>query len=477
VKRLDENPRLPIELDATSNGEFAPVPLPPAARLANAIARERAERNARRLSLPRRRFLVSACGAATSLLAMNEAFARAGRTGGRYELPPESALEPQLAEARLAGREFVFDVQGHHVAPERPWRRRSPFWERTVRGFPFADCGLPDEIECFSARRFVKEVFVDSDTAIAVLSFVPEPDREAAPLWIEEAAATRALVESLHGTGRLLLHGAVHPNFPGELERMQELAGRWRVSAWKTYTQYGPGGRGYRLDDERVGVPFIERARALGVRVICVHKGFPLPGMQDPFSLCDDIGPAAKRFPDVHFIVYHSGFETATPEGPYDPLRARGIDSLVRTLEKNGIAPGSNVYAELGSTWRFLMRDPTQAAHALGKLLRAVGEDNVLWGTDSIWYGSPQDQIQAFRAFQIAEALRERHGYPLLTPRLREKIFGWNATKPYGIPAADARRHAQQARSKPAAIERDPSFETYGPRTRREFLALLRLGG
>ncbi|MFU8820929.1 MAG: hypothetical protein ACNA8G_05165 [Gammaproteobacteria bacterium] len=56
------------------------------------------------------------------------------------------------------------------------------------------------------------------------------------------------------------------------------------------------------------------------------------------------------------------------------------------------------MYAELGSTWRFLMRDPDSAAHALGKLFRYVGEDNVLWGTDSICYGSPQDQIQTGRA-------------------------------------------------------------------------------
>ena len=477
MSRDAENLRLPIKLDTTSNGEFAPVPLPPWCIQARALARQRAERHARRLALSRRRFLLSACGAASTLLAMNQAFARAGRGGGFYELPPESALEPALAEARLGGSELIFDIQGHHVAPERPWRDRSPVWARAVRSFPFADCGLPDEIDCFSAHRFVKEVFVDSDTAMAVLSFVPEPDRDAAPLRIEEAAATRALVESMHGSGRLLLHGPVHPNVPGELDRMEELAERWRVSAWKTYTQYGPRGQGYRLDDERFGLPFVEKARALGIRRICVHKGFPLPGMQDAFSLCDDVGPAAKRFPDVAFIIYHSGFETATEEGPYDPGRRRGVDSLVRSLEENGIAPGSNVYAELGSTWRFLMRDPTQAAHALGKLLRAVGEDNVLWGTDSIWYGSPQDQIQAFRTFQIAEELRERHGYPELTPRIREKIFGANGMRVYGVAPEDAQRVARRAATRPDVETRDPSFQTYGPRTRREFLELLRRGG
>jgi hypothetical protein len=191
---------------------------------------------------------------------------------------------------------------------------------------------------------------------------------------------------------------------------------------------------------------------------------------------CDDVGRAARRFPDVTFIVYHSGYETGTEERAYDPdARRGGIDSLVRSLRENDVAPGSNVYAELGSTWRYLMRDPEQAAHALGKLLLAVGEDNVLWGTDSIWYGSPQDQIQAFRAFQIAERLREAHGYPELTPRLRAKILGLNATKPYGIPRE--RIAKRSVRRLVDARERDPGFETYGPRTRREFLRFRALTG
>ena len=182
---------------------------------------------------------------------------------------------------------------------------------------------------------------------------------------------------------------------------MDELAQRWKVAAWKTYTQYGPGGRGFFLSDPP-GIAMIERARKLGIKVVCVHKGIPFGPKSYEHSLCDDIGVVAKAFPDVKFLVYHSGFVPGQAEGPRDPARNEGVDSLVNSLAKNGVGPGANVYAELGSTWRFLMRDPTSAAHALGKLVKAVGEDNVLWGTDSIWYGSPQDQIEAFRAFQIA---------------------------------------------------------------------------
>jgi hypothetical protein len=362
------------------------------------------------------------------------------------------------------------------VAPDRPWRTISPFWERTISRFPFADCGLPDAVECFSARRFVKEIFLDSDTDLAVLSFVPEPDLDAAPLRIEEAAATRELVAALDGSHRLLLHGPVHPGFDGELERMDELAERWGVSAWKTYTQYGPNGRGFWLDDEATGIPFLEKARALGVRVVCVHKGLPLPNMTRAHSRCDDVGRVARRYPDLSFIVYHSGYLGRVEEKAYDPDgRGLGIDSLVRSLRENGVAPGSNVYAELGSTWRFLMRDPEEAAHALGKLLLAVGPRNVLWGTDSIWYGSPQDQIQAFRSFQISERLREAHGYPEITPALRAGILGRNAMVPYRIPEAMARKRSP--RRLVDAAERDPGFETFGPRTRREFLRYRALAG
>ena len=143
----------------------------------------------------------------------------------------------------------------------------------------------------------------------------------------------------------------------------------------------------------------------------------------------------------------------------------------------NEVEPNSNVYAELGSTWRFLMRDPDQAAHGLGKLLKYVGERNVLWGTDSIWYGSPQDQIQAFRSFQISEALRDKHGYPELTPALKQAVFGLNAAVPYRIGAEEVQRRAGHGRidrlRENYRAERDPSFQTYGPRTRREFLNLL----
>ncbi len=260
-------------------------------------------------------------------------------------------------------------------------------------------------------------MFLNSDTDMAVLTFTPT-GYEDMPLTQEEAEATKELTEALEGTHRLLVHGRVVPNLPGDVERMPELAEKWKIAAWKTYTQADPQGQtGWWLDDEEYGAKLIAMARKTGVRTICIHKGLPLP---TPFMTktnrkyggCGDVGKAARQNPDINFVIYHSGYDLQHRDGPFVPgSHELGIDSLVQSLIDNGVKPNSNVYAELGTTWRYLMRDPTEAAHALGKLFRYVGENNVLWGTDSIWYGSPQDQIQAFRSFQIAPELREKHGY------------------------------------------------------------------
>src|SRR5688500_3797859 len=255
-----EGSRLPIKLDTTSNGEFVPVPLAPANRAANRLAHEAADTHSKRLNLSTRRFLVSASGAASTLLSFNAANAAAGRTGGWFDVPREAALDQQLARVQVgpAKDEFIFDVQGHFID--------------TPKG------------NAKGSDVFIKEVFMDSDTDLMVLSFVPST-RDAEPVTIQAADAVRRIVDKLEGTHRLLLHGRVNPNQPGDVEGMDELAQKWRVSAWKTYTQYGPGGKGYFLSDE-IGTRFIERARQLGVKNICVHKGLPFGQRSYEHSQC-----------------------------------------------------------------------------------------------------------------------------------------------------------------------------------------------
>jgi len=452
-----EGKRLPIKLDSTSNGEFMPIPLDATNRRANQLAQRLASENARRRGVDRRAFMVSACGAASTLLAFNAANAASGRTGGFFELEQVAAVDPGVALDRLGGREFVFDVQGHFVG------------QHGLR-----QTGLGD------AEQFIKDIFLDSDTDMMVLSFIPSR-REKELLTIQEADEVRRIIDEMEGTHRLLIHGRVNPNQKGDLEAMDELAEKWDVSAWKCYTQWGPDGRGFFLHDEDTGLAMIEKARALGVKNICVHKGLPFGRRSYKHSLASDIGIVAKIFPDVNFLVYHSGFIAGQPEGPYDPNRGEGIDELIRSVEEHEIPRNSNVYAELGSTWRYAMRDPNTAAHIIGKLVKHIGEKNVLYGSDCIWYGSPQDQIQAFRAFQISDELQEKHGYPKMTSELRARIFGLNATRPYGINVDEVLKRARhdviERRRTEYRENPDPHFLTFGPKNRREFLANLKARG
>ena len=472
--------RLPIKLDSASNGEFVPVPLAREHHHANHLAHEAATEHAKHLGVNRRSFLTSACGVASTLMSMNQAYAAAGPRGGYFELDKIAALDLVAARSAVDGSELIFDVQGHFVNPTGAWTKRLAPAARPLRMAKTQSCGPGkgsgdlDYLQCIGQDEFIKDVFLDSDTDLMVLSFVPST-RQNEPLTIEEATATARIVEKLDGTHRLYIHGRVNPNSPGDLESMDELVSRHKIAAFKTYTQWGPDGTGFYLDDD-VGIAFIERAQKLGVRNIAIHKGLAFGQKSYEHSTCADVGRVAKRFPRMNFLIYHSGFVTDKAEGPYDEKRTDGIDALVTSLIKNGITPGSNVYPELGSTWRFLMRDPDSAAHALGKLFKYCGENNVLWGTDSIWYGSPQDQIQAFRAFQISAALREKYGYPQITPALRAKVFGLNALKIYPVPEDVLKKHIKGdkvARDREEYRDRpNPSFVTYGPRTRREFLNL-----
>ena len=325
----------------------------------------------------------------------------------------------------------------------------------------------------------LREVFLESDTQIAVVSALwGDPH----PMLASEAARTRDKVQALGKGTRLLTHGIVQPNEgPWEKisEHMQGLVETWKIDAWKLYTVWGPNGEGYLLDGE-LGTKTIARGIELGRNVFAVHKGLPLPGMNRDFTSPRDVGKAAKNFPSAVFLVYHSGWESDHVEGPYDPKAGRGVDVLIRSLEENGIGKDGNVYAELGSTWRELMKKPDQAAHLLGKLLKHVGEDRILWGTDAIWFGSPQDQIQAFRAFEISMEYQEKYGYPALTPERKAKIFGLNAARVYRVDVPKLRKqHAADALSEARpgyAHSVAPNFRTHGPRTRREMIALLKSG-
>ncbi len=476
----DPDLELPIKLGPCSNGEERPVPLGPVEIEAIRRTRLEADAVARRLGMGRREFLRSLGGAALMLGTLaachrDAAKSRGTRPGGTYSVPPTATTDPGAAQAALAGDEVIFDVQTHYLDYDLS---RSGTGISGIDGlanaFPQRACGEADTRACFSVEHYLDLMFNQSDTSMMILTAIPIPDA-VNPLSMPHMEVARALADRVCGDRRVLLHGGVQPTVGpagAQIDGMEQLRLDHDIVGWKVYT-HAPGD-GWWLDDHdadapKVGEAFLARVEEVGPRVVCVHKGF---SGGSEYASPVDVGPAAAAHPDLRFVVYHSGFEAGGAEGPYDEA-GRGVDRLIASLGRSGIRPGGNVHAELGSTWWSLMRDPTRAAHVLGKLLVAVGPDNVLWGTDSLWYGSPQDQIQAFRAFEISSELQERYGYPELTATLKRKILGLNALALYGRSAPDTRCDFTRDELADARRTSGVAWRTYGPETDRELRALL----
>ena len=258
-------------------------------------------------------------------------------------------------------------------------------------------------------------VFGASETAIALLTSTPGP----ADTNVLTNAADRGRARR-----RRPLRGhrpRAHAHDRASQLRRRTSSTRWTSGARGSIRRAGRSTRctarrrtasptgGWFLDDDEIGMPFLERVDALGPRVVAAHKGLggPIPDQSVAAASPRDIGPAAAAFPGINFVVYHSGYERDpdAQEGPYDAAHAdsrrRPADQEPRGRRHRRRAPTCTPSsAARGSS---CCAGPVEAAHVLGKLLVALGPERIVWGTDSTWYGSPQPLIDAFRAFQIPE--------------------------------------------------------------------------
>jgi predicted TIM-barrel fold metal-dependent hydrolase len=209
------------------------------------------------------------------------------------------------------------------------------------------------------------------------------------------------------------------------------------------YTGAELGEKAWFMDDEKVAYPCWERTKKLGIKNLCVHKGLPLSVFNEKACSPFDLEKAAKDWPDLNFIVYHSGFrgfgllgkgtgEQVKDKETDDPQEIPWISDIFRILKKNPRI--KNIYFELGSTFQQTSsRSPEMAMHMLGQMIQTAGADHILWGTDSIWGGSPQSQIVRLRRLKMKEELMEKYKYPELTDAIKDQILGLNAAKLFGI--------------------------------------------
>lgn len=467
----DELPEdLPVDVYPCSNGEFLP-PDPTAEQYRiMALQNVEVELVRRKMGMSRRDFVRTSGAYLIGLWAINQV---TGGKWGSYALAHNTEtnracdLEWPGAQMNNLPGEFIFDVQSHHVESDGTWRVTNPGFELFFAaiwsqaggvggGFEHVLArggGEIDPIENLSRYHYLKELYLDSSTNMTVLSAVPSsPDDQ--PLPIEKARLTIDTVKALAGgTQRCVMHAFVMPNrgslgttsdnlgvdpvyMKEEFDYMRHNASEQgeNLRGWKTYTAWGdiPYASGWFLDDH-VGLQFLDQVVKVGndfgmPKLVAVHKGFALPAFDQRAASPRDIGPAARQYPEVKFLVYHSGFDMET-QNPYpgdDQVNSadRSVNSLIKSLRENGIdasrhipsglshGNSPNVYAEIGSTWRSVMGNANQAAHLLGKLITYVGPRRICWGTDSLWFGSPQSEIVAMRNFQFSSAAQALYNLP-----------------------------------------------------------------
>ncbi len=283
----------PIPTRIASNEEFIPPPQSAAQQEVEARLADLGERTARRQGLSRRAFLRSGSGMAAALVALNEVFGRC------YDVSAAEVADPRAFEERWPKDQFVFDVQTHHVDVSRKWYEGTDDGKAVLNFFRLLRGAKSDAdvLEQLNRAHYVKEVFGDSDTVMAVISGVPTRTWDKNPLPPDQMVATRKYVNDLAGSQRVLSHGLLRPNLgKRELEEMERQVKELKIDAWKMYTGAELGEQAWFMDDEKVAYPFWERTKKLGIKNLCVHKGLPLGAFTPLFEAsCGWEGAPARR--------------------------------------------------------------------------------------------------------------------------------------------------------------------------------------
>ncbi len=436
----------PVPTQIVSNGEFTPLPQSPDQRRVEARIKDIADEFGRRHGLSRRQFLASSAGMAAAFVAMNDVF------GPVFTVAAAEASEAGVADERAAGLagQFIFDCQTHFV--------RDDYRQERITGLArFAKAhwnpGLEGEItlDRFKFENYLKEIYVDSDTKIALLSGSPVDDPFNLFLTNDQIAAARKSVNAVAGSKRMFAHAIIQPRSEGWLDAVDYAIETLRPDSWKGYTIGDPlfqtkQQSQWRLDDEDLVYPFYEKIVAAGINTVCIHKGL-MPadyrtswqGLWEHATVAD-VGKAAKDWPQINFVIYHSALRPfiELPDAALQQFESSGridwVTDLAEIPEKFGV---DNVYGELGTCFaNTCVTHPRLAAALMGTLIRGLGSDKVVWGTDSVWYGSPQWQIEALRRLEIPGDMQEKHGFTPIGSAdgaVKTAIFSGNAARLYDV--------------------------------------------
>jgi len=485
----------PVPTRVVSNGEYMPPPQSERQKRVEARIKELADTAAKKLGISRRNFLGSTGGTAAAFIAMNDVFGKFFKVDKEEMFEPAAHARNAPPKDLFVVDDQLHFVRGSQQGPTvlraiaqgptTPGFPTNPFNPNNVpdeHGNPYgvwnpALIGMPLTQDMFHIVQFIRSIYFDSQVTVGLISnvtaFVSGPSginpgqpaldvndaRTGEILTAAQTAAGRDFINQLAGSRRAMAHGLLYVG-KGNLEYIQYQIDHHNPDAWKGYNISNAAkvdsGRmqQWQHDDENVAYPTFDlisknvRAGKLGPggNIIAVHKGLarglpPLARNGYP----SDLPKALRDWPNLNFLTYHSCIqdtffddqalaEIRASEAGSRPLMD-GVPNIDWTTPYAILTgPFKNSYAEIGTTFASsVVTFPTVTAHILGQLLMFKGPKHIVFGSDSLWYGSPQWQIEALWRFQIPDRIRERWGYPELDEQAKRNILGLNSAKLYGL--------------------------------------------
>ncbi|HLY04754.1 MAG TPA: hypothetical protein VKR31_03305 [Rhizomicrobium sp.] len=434
----------PIPTQVVSNGEFMPGAQTRAQKEVQKRISAAASTLAPRHGLSRRDFLASAAGMAAAFAVMNTVY------GHLFDVGPAEAAVPDAARARAdaLSDQFIVDLHTHFIrddaGPGLEYFVQLRDKTRKRRENP----KLPDRpatLDDLHLGTYVREIWLDSDTKIAALSGAPSDIEKDWLVPNDAIAEARRRINRFAGSRRLLSHFIFTPGQPGWLEEIDRGIETLKPDAWKGYTIGDNTHKDisrypWRMDDEKLAYKAYEKFAKAGIRNVAVHKGLYTQSDEQKFprlkeyARVDDVARAAKDWPQLNFLIYHAAYRYTGDGEPKIALaefektgRMEWVSDLAEIPQKHGV---TNVYADIGASFAACcVTEPNTAAAMLGILVRGMGHERVIWGTDSIWFGSPQWQIEALRRMEIPDDMCRRHGFLPLGPAggaVKSAILGAN---------------------------------------------------
>src|SRR5262245_13264927 len=414
----------PIPVQSVSSDEFMPAPQTAKQKEFEARVKEMGSELAKRHGLSRRAFFKTSAGMAAAFVAMNETY------GPLFGVSNAEAQTPGAADERakaLKGQ-FVMDMHTHFLRDDTRImtfvRQRQAVGKA---GWNPALAGKEQTIDDLKFANYFKEIFLDSDTKVVCISGSYSVEQRDSFLTNEMKADARAKVNKEAGTRRMFSHAIFTPGWQGWLDTFDRENETLKPDACKGYTIGDNTNKHlskwpFRLDDEKLMYPFYEKlikaAQANpdrpGLVNVCIHKGLFPPSVEQQFphllGYCnvDDVGKAAKDWPQLNFIIYHSAYRWAGGGTPAQGAaqwertgRVEWVTDLAEIPAQYGV---KNVYGDLGQIFAWTAAaEPRMCAYLMGTLVKGLGADHVVWGTDSLWTGAPQWQIEALRRLEIPE--------------------------------------------------------------------------